>query len=56
VVAAVIDGIVATGLQARLSNNRTAYWHGGMVVIDGPGRFGTAFRPRSGQTYFNNLT
>lgn len=42
-----------------LKNNRTAYWHQetGTIVIRNPNALdgGTAFQPRNGFTYFQNL-
>jgi len=56
--AAVIDDVVANGEMRPLTNGRTAYWRGTVVVIRNPNASdgGTAFAPKNGYDYFLGLS
>lgn len=54
-----IDNVVQGGEFRTLSRGRTAYWDEGtgtLVIHDSRARdLGTAFRPKNGRAYFDNL-
>jgi hypothetical protein len=55
--ASLVENTIVQGEMRPLSGNRLGYWHNGMVVIRNPraGDGGTAFAPRGGYSYFQNL-
>lgn len=56
---AVVSSVMNSPDERRdLSNGRRAYWKGDTVVIWNPsaGDKGTCFKPKSGKSYFENLT